>query len=144
MNRISSHKKYILKDGKYVVQSAADQQLFSHRARSDYNESVDSLKDGPVKDDEPDRKACHSTRQALGADMTASAILPRKLDYLPKHFATKKIGKDLLSGQISHSPLKLDGQLYSSRLENPMKLLRSPFAELPIDTKSNDSEGEGE
>lgn len=44
MNQLSSHNKYILKDGKYVLQSLADRQLFSHRARSDFNESVDSVK----------------------------------------------------------------------------------------------------
>ena len=127
MNRLSSHNKYILKEGKYVLQSAADQQLFSHRARSDFNESVDSAKDCPVKDNELGRKQCGSARQPLPADMTASAILPRKLDYLPKHFASKKIGKDLLTGSVNHSPLKLDAQLHSSRLEQPLKLLRSPF-----------------
>jgi hypothetical protein len=41
MNRLSTHNKYVLKEGKYVRQSAEDQQLFSHRSRSDANNSVE-------------------------------------------------------------------------------------------------------
>lgn len=69
-------------------------------------------------------------------------VLVRPADYLPKHFASKKVGKELLIGGLGHSPLKLDGQLHSSRVEHAPKHNRSPFDQLPIDTRSNHSESE--
>jgi hypothetical protein len=75
--------------------------------------------------------------------MTSSIILPRNFEYVPKHFASKKIGKDLYSSG-RHSPIKLDrelhGQLHSSRVVEAPKLLRIPFESMLIDTKSNCSD----
>jgi len=139
MNRLSSYNKYILKDGKYMLQSATEQQLFSNRARSDFNESVGSTKNCPVGEEDLGRKPLNSSRLPIPADMTSSAVLPHKPNYFPKHFASRKVGKELLSVSVNHSPLKLDGQLHSSRVEQPMKLMRSPFGELPMETNSNDS-----
>jgi hypothetical protein len=41
MNRLSTHNKYVLKEGKYIRQSAEDQELFSHRTHSEVNNSVE-------------------------------------------------------------------------------------------------------
>jgi hypothetical protein len=82
---MSSQQKYILKDGKYTVQQKQDGELQSQRARSEVANSLESSKHTNIRttmDGHP--PIYHSARPNLAAEMTCSAIYPRKTEGLPK------------------------------------------------------------
>lgn len=67
--------------------------------------NISSPRQQNIKTVEAKLKSCLTPRLALPLEMTSSAIYPRKIEYVPKHFTSRKVSQ-VLRDSVENSPAK--------------------------------------
>jgi hypothetical protein len=136
MRRMSAHNKISLRDGKYILEEKSLQTVEPTKTVGGVDDSFESPRQSNIKTGEDNRRVHFSTREALATEMTSSAIYPRKIDYIPKHFTSRKVSQ-YIRDSVENSPIKLEGLSREPSGLLTTRERRVSLRTLPVDTESN-------